>query len=153
VLSKAPTEFGRTTLLAHRASRASILVAARPLPSGQGARPERSGAGPGSGVDQVGQVSRLIPLGIAETERGDAASPGARIRCQVSGTTLGYGSPGGINNFGFCRQLVTPAVIGLDSSKILSPGMSSHGLNETSIALPPGIEASTRWDTLYAKLV
>jgi hypothetical protein len=65
--------------LTYGTARARILVAARPQPTDQGARPQgpRSVSGlrrtrSRCGVDQVGKISRLIPLGIAEAERADA---------------------------------------------------------------------------------
>jgi hypothetical protein len=64
----------RARLLPHGAAFRGIPFAARLRHTGQGARPEGSrcdallGCAAMSGrVDQVGQVSRLIPLGIART--------------------------------------------------------------------------------------
>ena len=107
VLPKAPTEFGRTPLLAHGAAFHRIPLAARARPAGQGARPKEPGAVPRlrhtrsrSCVDQVGEVSRLIPFGIAEKGRADTDPPEAPPRQARHRTNAIAGStvPLGINS-------------------------------------------------------
>jgi hypothetical protein len=66
----------------HTALLSMAPIPARPQPTAQSARPKRPRtvwrlwcAGPGGRVDHVGEVSRLIPLGVAETKRADADRP------------------------------------------------------------------------------